>query len=79
MNIGRVAEQAGLTVKTVRYYSDIGIVAPYQDQKQGIVIMRQKMWPSCNSLVRHDDLISVLRNAESFYRFIRIKIGPTRR
>ena len=35
MNIGRAAEQAGLTVKTVRYYSDIGIVAPYQDPKTG--------------------------------------------
>ena len=35
MNIGKAAEQAGLTVKTVRYYSDIGMVVPYQDPKTG--------------------------------------------
>lgn len=35
MNIGKAAEQAGLTVKTVRYYSDIGMVAPYRDPKTG--------------------------------------------
>ncbi|MGC6474875.1 MAG: MerR family transcriptional regulator, partial [Candidatus Puniceispirillaceae bacterium] len=35
MNIGKAAEQAGLTVKTVRYYSDIGMVTPYRDPKTG--------------------------------------------
>lgn len=28
MNIGEAANQAGLPVKTVRYYSDIGLVSP---------------------------------------------------
>lgn len=28
MNVGRAAEQAGLPVKTVRYYADIGLVEP---------------------------------------------------
>ena len=28
MNIGEAANQAGLSVKTVRYYSDIGLVSP---------------------------------------------------
>ena len=28
MNIGKVASLSGLTVKTVRYYSDIGIIKP---------------------------------------------------
>lgn len=28
MQIGRAAARAGLTVKTVRYYADIGLVAP---------------------------------------------------
>ena len=28
MNIGQAAEQSGLPVKTIRYYEDIGLVAP---------------------------------------------------
>ena len=28
MNIGKAAKLSGLTVKTVRYYSDIGIIKP---------------------------------------------------
>lgn len=28
MNIGQIAKQAGLPTKTVRYYADIGLVAP---------------------------------------------------
>ncbi len=28
MNVGQAAEQAGLPVKTVRYYADIGLVEP---------------------------------------------------
>jgi Cu(I)-responsive transcriptional regulator len=28
MNVGQAAEQSGLPVKTVRYYSDIGLVKP---------------------------------------------------
>ena len=31
MKIGYAAKQAGLTVKTTRYYADIGLVTPYQD------------------------------------------------
>lgn len=31
MKIGFAARQAGLSVKTVRYYADIGLVTPYQD------------------------------------------------
>ena len=29
MNIGKASELSGLTVKTVRYYSDIGIINPH--------------------------------------------------
>ena len=32
MNISTAATQAGLTVKTVRYYDTIGMVCPYQIQ-----------------------------------------------
>jgi len=35
MNIGKAAEHAGLTVKTVRYYANIGLVAPMQDSRTG--------------------------------------------
>lgn len=35
MNIGKAANLSGLTVKTVRYYSDIGIVKPDVDAKTG--------------------------------------------
>jgi len=35
MNIGKAAIQAGLTVKTVRYYANIGMVTPYQDPRTG--------------------------------------------
>ena len=31
MNISKAAKQAGLTVKTVRYYDTIGIVSPYKN------------------------------------------------
>ena len=35
MNIGKAASLSGLTVKTVRYYSDIGIIKPYVDGNTG--------------------------------------------
>ena len=35
MNIGKAASLSGLTVKTVRYYSDIGIIKPDVDGKTG--------------------------------------------
>ena len=35
MNIGKAASLTGLTVKTVRYYSDIGIVKPDVDASTG--------------------------------------------
>jgi len=35
MNIGKAATLSGLTVKTVRYYSDIGIIKPNVDGKTG--------------------------------------------
>jgi len=31
MNIGEVAEQSGLTTKTIRYYEDIGLIKPGRD------------------------------------------------
>ena len=35
MNIGKAASLSGLTVKTVRYYSDMGIIKPVVDGKTG--------------------------------------------
>ena len=35
MNIGKTAKLSGLTVKTVRYYSDIGIIKPLIDSNTG--------------------------------------------
>ena len=35
MNIGKAASLSGLTVKTVRYYSDIGIITPKVDANTG--------------------------------------------
>ena len=35
MNIGKAAELSGLTVKTVRYYSDIGIINPHVNKNTG--------------------------------------------
>ena len=35
MNIGKAANLSGLTVKTVRYYADIGIVTPHKDSSTG--------------------------------------------
>ncbi len=35
MNIGKAASLSGLTVKTVRYYSDIGIIKPDVDNNTG--------------------------------------------
>ena len=35
MNIGKAASLSGLTVKTVRYYSDIGIIKPVIDTNTG--------------------------------------------
>ena len=35
MNIGKAASLSGLTVKTVRYYSDIGIIKPDVDTNTG--------------------------------------------
>ena len=35
MNIGKVAVLSGLTVKTVRYYSDIGIINPHVNNNTG--------------------------------------------
>jgi len=35
MNIGKAAKLSGLTVKTVRYYSDIGIIYPHVNKNTG--------------------------------------------
>jgi len=35
MHIGEAARGAGLTVKTVRYYANIGLVTPQQDAETG--------------------------------------------
>ena len=35
MNIGSAAKLSGLTVKSVRYYSDIGLVKPITNEKNG--------------------------------------------
>ena len=35
MNIGKAAKLSGLTIKTVRYYSNIGIIEPYIAQNSG--------------------------------------------
>ena len=35
MNIGKAASLSGLTVKAVRYYSDIGIIKPRVDSRTG--------------------------------------------
>ena len=35
MNIGKAANLSGLTVKTVRYYSDMGIIKPMVDRNTG--------------------------------------------
>ncbi|MGB0635644.1 MAG: MerR family DNA-binding protein [Paracoccaceae bacterium] len=35
MNIGKAASLSGLTVKTIRYYSDIGIIKPYVNVRTG--------------------------------------------
>ena len=35
MNIGKAARLSGLTIKTVRYYSDIGIIKPQIDGNTG--------------------------------------------
>ena len=35
MNIGKAASLSGLTIKTVRYYSDIGIIKPDTHSKTG--------------------------------------------
>ena len=35
MNIGKAAKLSGLTVKTVRYYADIGIIVPQRNHETG--------------------------------------------
>ena len=35
MNIGKAAKLSNLTVKTVRYYADIGLVSPVKNSKTG--------------------------------------------
>ena len=35
LNIGKAAKLSNLTVKTVRYYADIGLVSPVKNSKTG--------------------------------------------
>ena len=35
MNIGSAAKLSGLTVKSVRYYADIGLVTPLTNERNG--------------------------------------------
>jgi MerR family copper efflux transcriptional regulator len=35
LNIGKAAKLTGLTVKTVRYYADIGMIVPQKDHNTG--------------------------------------------
>ena len=59
MNISKAATQAGLTVKTVRYYDTIGMVCPYQNPQTGYRDYSERDIANCNLLEVPDDLISV--------------------
>ena len=39
MNIGSAAKLSGLTVKSVRYYSNIGLVKPVTNEKNSYIFM----------------------------------------
>ena len=38
MNIGQIAERSGLPAKTIRYYEEIGLVAPQRGESDFLVI-----------------------------------------
>ena len=59
MNIGSAAKLSGLTVKSVRYYSDIGLVKPVQMKKIVIVITIMMMLQSLVSLTKLEGLTLV--------------------
>ena len=79
MQIGDAARRAGLTVKTVRYYANIGLVAPQRMQKPAIGIMARRMWPSCNLSARHGALTFQSVNAASCWDCMRTTIAPAAR
>ena len=66
MKIGHAAKQAGLTVKTIRYYADIGLVIPHQDAQTSYRDYSEED-------VAKLHMILALMNAASFYLFIKIK------
>ena len=79
VNIGKAAKLSNLTVKTVRYYADIGLVKPLKILLQGIEIFLMMIWPNYNLLQKPGNLISAFKNVKSFFLYTQIKIGPVRK
>ena len=75
MNIGKAAELAGLTVKTVRHYADIQVVIPEKTIRRVIVNSQVPMWLNFSLLVKLANLALVFKNVESYLRFMRIQKG----
>ena len=52
MNIGKAAVLSGLTVKTVRYYSDIGIISPHVNNNTGYRDFSEFDWAKLQFLAK---------------------------
>ena len=76
MNIGMAAKRSGLTVKTVRYYANIGMVVPAQDGRTGYRDYSEDDVARLQFIGKARRLISALMNAVNCSRFMMIRISP---
>jgi DNA-binding transcriptional MerR regulator len=75
MQIGEVAEQTGLSLRTIRYYEEVGLVAPsarttggfrlYSDTDVARLRLVRRMKPLDFSLEEMKDVLSVLDGLEA--------------
>ena len=79
MNIGQAAKISGLTVKTVRYYDNIGLVKAYQSSDNQYRVYSKDDIAKLQFIAGRVVLVLAYMNAENYSHFIRITTVPVER
>ena len=79
MQIGEAARRAGLTVKTVRYYANVGMVTPRQDPSTGYRVYDEDDVAKLQFVGKARRSIFPSRNAASCWDCMRTATGRAAR
>ncbi len=78
MNIGKASKLSGLTVKTVRYYSDIGIINPQIDTNTGYRDFSESDLAKLQFIAKARKFDFSQMIAESCFHFMKTQNAPKR-